>query len=71
VVKYISFEGKAASIPSVQIDNLKIIVDSNEKVETTWESSEQAEIAPTGTPDPDFSSYHRGFLIICGRRNSW
>ena len=38
VVKYISFEGKAASIPSDQIDNLKIIIDSNEKVETTWES---------------------------------
>ena len=38
VVKYITFEGKAASIPSDQIDNLKIIIDSNEKVETTWES---------------------------------
>jgi len=38
VVKYISFEGKAATIPSDQIDNLKIIIDSNEKVETTWES---------------------------------
>jgi transcription antitermination factor NusG len=37
VVKYITFEGKAATIPSDQIDNLKIIVDSNEKVETTWE----------------------------------
>ena len=38
VVKYISFEGKAATIPSDQIDNLKIIIDSNEKVETIWES---------------------------------
>ena len=38
VVKYITFEGKAATIPSDQIDNLKIIIDSNEKVETTWES---------------------------------
>ena len=36
VVKYITFEGKAATIPSDQIDNLKIIVDSNEKIETTW-----------------------------------
>ena len=36
VVKYITFEGKAATIPSDQIDNLKIIIDSNEKVETTW-----------------------------------
>jgi transcription antitermination factor NusG len=37
-VKYITFEGKAASIPSNQIDKLKIIVDSNEKVESTWET---------------------------------
>ena len=37
-VKYITFEGKAATIPSEQIDNLKIIVDSNEKVDTTWEA---------------------------------
>jgi len=38
VVKYITFEGKAATIPNEQIDNLKIIVNSNEKVDTTWES---------------------------------
>ena len=38
VVKYITFEGKAATIPPDQIDNLKIIVNSNEKVETTWET---------------------------------
>ena len=38
VVKYITFEGKAATIPPNQIDNLKIIVDSNEKVKTTWET---------------------------------
>jgi len=36
-VKYITFEGRAATIPSDQIDKLKIIVDSNEKVESTWE----------------------------------
>ena len=36
-VKYITFEGKAATIPPEQIDNLKIIVNSNEQVETTWE----------------------------------
>lgn len=36
-IKYITFEGKAATIPPQQIDNLKIIVDSNENVETTWE----------------------------------
>jgi transcription antitermination factor NusG len=38
VVKYVSFEGKAATIPASQIDNLRIIIDSNEKVETTWET---------------------------------
>jgi transcription antitermination factor NusG len=38
VVKYITFEGKAATIPQDQIDNLRIIVDSNAEVETTWET---------------------------------
>jgi transcriptional antiterminator RfaH len=38
VVKYITFEGKAATIPPDQIDNLRIIVNSDEKVETTWET---------------------------------
>lgn len=38
VVKYITFEGKAATIPPDQIDNLKIIVNSSEKVDTTWET---------------------------------
>jgi len=37
-VKYITFEGKAATIPPEQIDQLKIIVNSNEKIETTWET---------------------------------
>lgn len=44
VVKYISFEGKAATIPSEQIDNLRIIVNSNEKVETTWETRKKGDI---------------------------
>ena len=35
-VKYITFEGKAATIPNDQIDILRIIVNSNEKVETHW-----------------------------------
>lgn len=35
VVKYIFFEGKAAVIPQEQIDNLRIIVDSNAEVEST------------------------------------
>ena len=42
-VKYITFEGKAATIPASQIDNLKIIVDSNEKIETTWESRQKGD----------------------------
>jgi len=37
VVKYITFEGRAATIPQDQIDNLRIVVDSNADVETTWE----------------------------------
>ena len=43
VVKYITFEGKAASIPADQIDNLRIIVNSDEKVETTWETRRKGE----------------------------
>ncbi|MBA7536674.1 Transcription antitermination protein RfaH [subsurface metagenome] len=35
VVKYVSFEGKAAAIPQDQIDNLKLIVDSNAQIEVT------------------------------------
>ena len=43
VVKYITFEGKAATIPSEQIDSLKIIVNSNEKIETTWEARKKGD----------------------------
>lgn len=43
VVKYITFEGKAATIPQDQIDNLKIIVDSNAEVETTWEKRQRGD----------------------------
>ncbi len=35
-VKYITFEGKAATIPNDQIDILKIVVNSNAKVGTHW-----------------------------------
>jgi len=42
-VKYITFEGKAATIPPEQIDNLRIIVNSNEKVETTWEERKKGD----------------------------
>ena len=43
VVKYITFEGKAATIPQDQIDNLRIVVDSNADVETTWETRKRGE----------------------------
>ncbi|MFH0759009.1 MAG: UpxY family transcription antiterminator [Bacteroidota bacterium] len=43
VVKYITFEGRAAAIPAEQINNLKIIVNSNEKVETTWEKRKKGD----------------------------
>ena len=43
VVKYITFEGKAATIPSSQIDNLRIIIDSDADVETTWEKRKKGE----------------------------
>ena len=42
-VKYITFEGKAASIPSEQIDLLKVIVNSDEKVETTWDTGRKGD----------------------------
>jgi len=43
VVKYVMFEGKAATIPNEQIDNLKIIVNSNENIETDWKRLEKGE----------------------------
>lgn len=43
VVKYITFEGKAAAIPNNQIDNLRIIIDSNADVETTWKTFNKGE----------------------------
>jgi len=35
VVKYVCFEGKAAAIPQDQIDNLKLIINSNADIEVT------------------------------------
>ncbi|MBK8883958.1 MAG: UpxY family transcription antiterminator [Bacteroidales bacterium] len=37
VVKFISFEGKPVSIPSKQIDNLKLLVNSDAKIELSSE----------------------------------
>lgn len=38
VVKFISFEGKPVSIPQNQIDNLKLLVNSNADIEVTGET---------------------------------
>ena len=43
VVKYITFEGKAATIPQDQINNLKIIVNSDVEVETTWKPKKKGD----------------------------
>lgn len=65
VVKYVSFEGKAATIPPEQIDNLKIIVNSNEKVETTWEKRKKGDrVMVTAGPLKGL----RGELITDGDR---
>jgi transcriptional antiterminator RfaH len=37
VVKFISFEGKPVSIPNKQIDNLKLLVNSDAKIEVSSE----------------------------------
>jgi transcription antitermination factor NusG len=36
VAKYVNFKGKAATIPADQLDNPNIIVNSDEKVNTLW-----------------------------------
>jgi transcriptional antiterminator RfaH len=38
VVKFISFEGKPVSIPQNQIDNLRLLVNSDAKIEVTSEN---------------------------------
>jgi transcriptional antiterminator RfaH len=38
VVKFISFEGQPVSIPQNQIDNLKLLVDSDAEIEVTGEA---------------------------------
>lgn len=37
VVKYVIFEGKAAKIPQDQIDNLKLIINSDSEIEVSHE----------------------------------
>lgn len=43
VVKFISFEGQPVSIPQKQIDNLKLIINSNAEVEVSCEKFEQGD----------------------------
>lgn len=38
VVKFVSFEGKPVAIPQRQIDNLRLLVDSDAEIEVTGES---------------------------------
>jgi transcription antitermination factor NusG len=38
IVKFVSFEGKPVSIPKKQIDNLRLLVDSDAKIEVTSEN---------------------------------
>ena len=65
VVKYITFEGKAATIPADQIDNLRIIVDSNADVETMWEKRVKGEkVRVNGGPLKDLE----GILISDGAK---
>ncbi len=37
VVKFVSFEGKAVSIPQKQIDNLRLLINSNAEIEVSSE----------------------------------
>lgn len=65
VVKYITFAGKAATIPQDQIDNLRIIVDSNADVETSWEKHSRGDkVMVNGGPLKGL----RGILISDGGR---
>jgi transcriptional antiterminator RfaH len=43
IVKFVSFEGKPVSIPQNQIDNLRLLVNSDAKVEVTSENFEQGD----------------------------
>jgi transcription antitermination factor NusG len=43
VVKFISFEGKPVSIPQKQIDNLRLLIDSNAEIAVTSEKFEKGD----------------------------
>ncbi len=43
VVKFVSFEGHPVAIPQKQIDNLRLLIDSNAEVEVTSEKFEKGD----------------------------
>lgn len=43
VVKFITFEGKPATIPQKQIDNLRLIIDSNAEIQVSGEIFEKGD----------------------------
>jgi transcription antitermination factor NusG len=43
IVKFISFEGQPASIPQKQIDNLRLLIDSNAEIAVTSEKFEKGD----------------------------
>jgi transcription antitermination factor NusG len=43
IVKFISFEGQPASIPQKQIDNLRLLIDSNAEISVTSEKFEKGD----------------------------
>lgn len=43
VVKFVSFEGKPASIPQRQIDNLRLLINSDAEIEVTTEQFEKGD----------------------------
>lgn len=43
VVKFVTFEGRPASIPQRQIDNLRLLINSDEEIEVTGEQFEKGD----------------------------
>jgi transcriptional antiterminator RfaH len=43
VVKFVSFEGQPVSIPQKQIDNLRLLIDSNAEIQVSSEKFEQGD----------------------------
>lgn len=66
VSRYISFEGKPAAIPDYQIDNLKLLVNSEESIEITGDRLQQGD--PVEVTHGTLSGL-RGELIKIGTRN--